>query len=192
MKKFFASAAALLVLAACNKKEDTTITDESATSEVQEDHVITEETASPFRKVEVTPEQATEMLSNKDNDTLYVTNFFATWCGPCVKELPHFREKMQELEGQPVKFTFVSLDDKKEWDQTVKNFTEKHGIGANTVLLDGAALTPQFFPANFKKWDGNSIPFTFIRKGDRTDETVGMMSKEMLSDKISSMQGPAL
>ncbi|HCN11502.1 MAG TPA: redoxin, partial [Chryseobacterium sp.] len=52
----------------------------------------------------------------------------------------------------------------------------------------GTKLTPEFFPANFKQWDGGSIPFTFMRKGDKTDETVGMMSAEMLNEKLNSFK----
>ena len=54
--------------------------------------------------------------------------------------------------------------------------------------LQGEKLTPDFFPKNFKQWDGGSIPFTFMRKGDKTDETVGMMSAEMLSEKLNSFK----
>lgn len=103
-------------------------------------------------------------------------------------EIPHFKEKMEEMKSQPVKFTFVSLDSKKDWDTKVKNFAEEENLSNNIVLLDGAKLTPEFFPKNFKQWDGNAIPFTFMRKGDKTDETLGSMSKEMLTEKLNSFK----
>lgn len=126
-----------------------------------------------------------DALLKKNNDTLYVTNFFATWCGPCMKEIPHFKEKMASLSGQPVKFTFVSLDDKTDWNEAVKNFAEENQLQNHIVLLDGNTLDETFF-RNFKNWKGESIPFTFMRKGEKTDETVGMMSKEDLDAKIKS------
>ena len=142
----------------------------------------------PFKEIELSPEQTSKILAKQSNDTLYVTNFFATWCGPCMREIPHFKEKMNELKSQPVKFTFVSLDEKADWSTKVKAFAEENNLSKNIVLVDGTKLTPEFFPANFKQWDGGSIPFTFMRKGDKTDETIGMMSAEMLSEKLNSFK----
>lgn len=132
-------------------------------------------------------ERVSQLVKPKQNDTVYVTNFWAAWCGPCVREIPHFKETMEELKGKPVKFTFVNLDDKSDWDSEVKPFAAEHGISANTVLLDISTLTGEFFKNNFKTWDGGSIPFTIIQKGDKTDETVGGISKETLMDKINQV-----
>jgi thiol-disulfide isomerase/thioredoxin len=140
----------------------------------------------PFKKIELSPEQTAKFLAKQNNDTLYVNNFFATWCGPCMAEIPHFKEKMEEMKGQPVKFTFIDLDQIEDWDTKVKKFAEEQNLSNHIVLLDGSKLNPEFFGANFKKWDGGAIPFTFIRKGDKTDETLGSMSKEMLTEKLNS------
>ena len=57
------------------------------------------------------PEKVSELVQTK-NDTLYVTNFFATWCGPCIKEIPHFVEVMHEKKYKPKKITFVKNNNK--------------------------------------------------------------------------------
>lgn len=171
-------------LAACKKESKVAETEDYEADST----VIIPETNEPTENIvltEYSPDQVTELL-NKKNDTLYITNFFATWCGPCVRELPHFREKMIQMKGQPVKFTFVSLDQKSDWEAKVKDFSREHGISNNVILLDGMALSPEFMTKNFKQWDGGSIPFTFMRKGDKTDETVGMMTKEELERKLNS------
>lgn len=187
MKNLLLSLAVLALFTACKKEKK-----EVANENYESDSVIvpeSNETSKPvaaFKASELSAAQISDLLKNKSNDTLYVTNFFATWCGPCMKEIPHFKEKMNELKGQPVKFTFVSLDDKTDWNEAVKNFAEENGLSKNIVLLDGAQLTPDFFKVNFKQWDGGSIPFTLMKKGDKSDETMGMMSKEMLDEKIKS------
>lgn len=141
--------------------------------------------AAPAAIKAVSPKQASEILGKK-NDTLYVTNFFATWCGPCVREIPHFKNKIRELEGKPVKITFVSMDSKQDWEAKVPAFADEQGIRNHTILLDGQELDGTFFSSNFKEWTGSAIPFTFMRKGDRTDETLGMISEEQLTSKINS------
>ena len=190
MKKFLLSAMILIAFTACKKENkitentDTTPADSVTVAESNE----ISEAIIPFKQIELSPEETSEILAKKNNDTLYVTNFFATWCGPCMVEIPHFKEKMEELKSQPVKFTFVSLDSKNDWDTKVKNFAEEENLSNDVVLLDGTQLNAEFFPANFKQWDGNAIPFTFMRKGDKTDETLGSMSKEMLTEKLNSFK----
>lgn len=188
MKKFVLSLMLIITVVSCKKetekKYDITEKD-TIQSVVEKDNAVVPD---DFNLKEFTSQQATDILSKKDNDTLYVTNFFATWCGPCMKEIPHFKEKLIELKDKPVKFTFISLDSKTDWATDVKNFAEENGLEKHIVLLDGNLLDEKFFVSNFKTWKGESIPFTFMRKGDKTDETVGMMSKEDLNTKINSFK----
>lgn len=135
--------------------------------------------------VEVSPEDLSKYLA-KNNDTLYVTNFFATWCGPCMREIPSFKDKMEQLKDKPVKFTFVNLDERTEWNTSVKDFATENNLGGNIILLDGQKLNQDFFTNNFKQWDGGSIPFTLMRKGDKADEYLGMMTEDVLDSKINS------
>lgn len=190
MKKVILSLMVLATVASCKKETNVVENAENITSDsvtVPESNEITEAVI-PFKKVELSPAEASKFLGKQNNDTLYVNNFFATWCDPCMQEIPHFKKKMEEMKGQPVKFTFVDLDQKEDWDTKVKKFAEEWGLSNHVVLLDGSKLTPEFFPANFKKWDGGAIPFTFMRKGDKTDETLGSMSEEMLTEKLNSFK----
>ncbi|MFT5167540.1 MAG: thiol-disulfide isomerase/thioredoxin, partial [Saprospiraceae bacterium] len=49
-------------------------------------------------------------LFEKQNDTTYVINFWATWCKPCVAELPYFEELHNRYKGKKVKVLLISLD----------------------------------------------------------------------------------
>lgn len=188
MKKSFLTAAVLLAITACKKDQ---VKDDSHTDNVAVESA--EQAPEPAVKVstvqleQISADRASAHLQMA-NDTLYVTNFFATWCGPCIREIPHFKAKMAATKGQPVKFTFVSLDDPSDWDSAVKNFAEDNGLAAHTVLLDGAQLTPEWFSKNFKVWKGEAIPFTFMKKGAKTDEYMGAMSPELLDRKMASFR----
>lgn len=172
-------------LFACKKNDE-----KVAETEAKEDSITVEPTKSEADVAELTelsPEKISEVLKSNHSDTLYVTNFFATWCGPCMQEIPHFRKKMDELKNQPVKFTFVSLDNKTDWATKVSDFADEYDIRKNIILLDGMLLKQEFFAQNFQSWNGESIPFTLIRKGNKSDETVGSMTEEMLNQKIKKI-----
>lgn len=186
MKNYMLSVSILLLVVSCKKENsnpESKVTSDSAMTETKPEGAATTNTVA---LAEYTVEKTNELLQNKSKDTIFVTNFFATWCGPCMREIPHFKEKMAELKDQPVKFTFISLDDKSDWNDKVKTFGQEQQLSQNIVLLDGAQLNPDFFTKNFKTWQGESIPFTFIKKGDKTDETVGSMSKEQLDSKLAA------
>lgn len=184
MRKIILSTIVLIALSSC-KKESQKTDDNAITTDTASVSQNTEPASSALALKVLTTQQASDFLKTK-NDTLYVTNFFATWCGPCVREIPHFKEKITELKGKPVKITFVSVDNKDVWNTEVPRFVDEQGIRENTRLLDGQALDANFFKGNFTKWDGGAIPFTFMRKGDKTDEYLGMITPELLNSKIQS------
>lgn len=183
MKKIILSTLILTALYSCKKEsekmQETTVTDSVSVTENKTS------AAGIHTSRELSQEDLGKFLAQK-NDTLYVTNFFATWCGPCMREIPHFKNKMEELKDKPVKFTFINLDDKSEWETSVKKFAQENNLASNIILLDGQKLDPTFFTSNFKQWNGGSIPFTYLRKGDKTDEYLGMMTEEVLNSKIEA------
>lgn len=186
MKKLIFSSIILATLVSCKKNNETPdqLIEETTTKETI-DSVVTNSANSLS---EVNQDQLTALVAPKKNDTIYVTNFFATWCGPCMKEIPHFKEKMDQLKGKPVKFTFVSVDARDDWNTKVSDFADEYDLRKNIVLFDASAILPNYFTNITKTWDGGSIPFTVIKKGDKSDETVGMMSKEDLDAKLNSFK----
>jgi thiol-disulfide isomerase/thioredoxin len=72
---------------------------------------------------------------HKNNDTLYVINFWATWCGPCVEELPYFERLNQKFNDRPVSVLLVSLDFSKNVESKVIPFVEKRDLKSRVLFL---------------------------------------------------------
>jgi thiol-disulfide isomerase/thioredoxin len=75
-------------------------------------------------------------ILDKKNDTTVVVNFWATWCKPCVQELPYFNELSKNSSNQKLKVILVSLDFKRELNSRLVTFVNENKITANVVLLD--------------------------------------------------------
>src|SRR3954463_6116826 len=58
-------------------------------------------------------------------DTVYIINFWATWCVPCVQELPEFNALYNRYSGKPVKILMVSLDFKEDYPGKLALFLER-------------------------------------------------------------------
>jgi thiol-disulfide isomerase/thioredoxin len=95
-----------------------------------------------------------------DKNTTYVVNFWATWCGPCVKELPYF-EKLN-TENKNIKVVLVSLDFKNQFESKLLPFLKKKSIKSEVVLLTDKDYNT-WLPTVDKNWSG-SIPATLIIK----------------------------
>lgn len=77
-----------------------------------------------------------EALLAKTDDTLRIVNFWATWCAPCIKELPYFERLRQQTAGQNVRVFLVSMDDLEALDTKVKPFVRKKNLQSPVWLLN--------------------------------------------------------
>lgn len=96
----------------------------------------------------------------RPTDTTYVVNFWATWCGPCVQELPGFERVRAATVGRKVRFLLVSLNYRSQLDKKVKPFVAKHGLRTEVALLDEP--DPNTWLSSVDSQWSSSIPFTLI------------------------------
>jgi len=125
-------------------------------------------------------EQLKPAYINND-DVLYVVNFWATWCGPCVKELPHFMEVYEEFKSnKKFKMILVSLDDSDNLETAVKSFIVRMNLKGEIYLLDDIKKMNEWIPAVNKDWSG-SIPATLVIKNG---QTLSFDSRELSKNEL--------
>jgi len=112
--------------------------------------------AQPIKKVKIA-----DVLHIADTSTVpIVINFFATWCRPCVQELPWFEKTVPDYKEKKVKLLLVSLDYADDYPKGIAEFAKKHDINSQIVWLDGS--DPNFFcPKVDKRWEG-TIPVSLL------------------------------
>ncbi len=88
-----------------------------------------------------------------------VINFWATWCAPCIKELPAFEKLGKHYEGQDVEILLVSLDFPEQMDH-LKAFIAKKELQSEVVFLDDGDAN-KWIPKVDKNWSG-AIPATLV------------------------------
>ncbi|MDQ3046338.1 MAG: TlpA family protein disulfide reductase [Bacteroidota bacterium] len=94
------------------------------------------------------------------SDTTYIVNFWATWCVPCVKELPDFDSIHKSFGDKKVKVLLVSLDFKEDIQSKLIPFIQSKKIVSQIVLLDEVNGN-YFIPKISTLWSG-AIPATLI------------------------------
>lgn len=122
-------------------------------------------------------------LNQKDNTT-YVVNFWATWCAPCVKELPYFENIQKNYGSKNVKVILVSLDfpDKKE--TALLPYVKKKNLQSKVLHLDDP--NEQFWIADVSEdWSG-AIPATLIYNKERREFYEQSFSQEELENEIQT------
>jgi thiol-disulfide isomerase/thioredoxin len=94
------------------------------------------------------------------SSSIHIINFWATWCGPCIKELPVF-EKITAAGNPDIKVTLVSLDLDLDPDpQKVYRFIERKNLQSEVLLLD--APDPNSWISKIdKEWSG-ALPATIL------------------------------
>lgn len=106
----------------------------------------------------VTIDQLEKRLGN-GKDTVYVINFWATWCAPCVAELPNFEKLQATYKLQPLKVILVSVDFKSKLESAVIPFVKRNKL-PNVFLLNEKSQQ-NYIDRVSKDWSG-ALPATLI------------------------------
>lgn len=121
---------------------------------------------------------------NKDDDKTYVVNFWATWCAPCVKELPYFEEIQKNYKDKSVEVLLVSLDFPKKKASSLIPFVEKRNIQSKVLHFDDT--NEQFWIADIdESWSG-AIPATLIYNNENRKFYEQSFTQEELENEVQS------
>jgi thiol-disulfide isomerase/thioredoxin len=118
------------------------------------------------------------------NDTTYVINFWATWCKPCVEEMPGFLALDEKYRNEKFKLILASLDFENKIESKVIPYMKKNNIEAEVVLLADPKVNVWIDKVN-NDWVG-SIPATVIYNKDFYFFREGMLSFEELDEIITN------
>tara|TARA_B100000900_G_C20293285_1_gene599064 strand:- start:116 stop:607 length:492 start_codon:yes stop_codon:yes gene_type:complete len=94
------------------------------------------------------------------SDKTYVINFWATWCAPCVKELPYFEKVNKEFKDKNVEVILLSLDFPSQFETKLIPYLKRNKIKSKVILLDDSKMNT-WVPRVSEQWDGG-IPATLI------------------------------
>ena len=147
----------LLILASCANKKDGANSEYKSTSAATS--VSVSDGALKNRITSYSFKELNQFLT-KENDTTYVVNFWATWCRPCIKEIPAFEQLNANYSEEKVKVLLVSLDFPNKIEKQVIPFVEKNNIQSQVVLLDDDDSNT-WIPMVSEEWSG-AIPATII------------------------------
>jgi thiol-disulfide isomerase/thioredoxin len=111
----------------------------------------------------VTPQWIDEINASK-SDTLYIVNFWATWCKPCVEELPYFEQLADSCANKKVKIFLVTTDMRKDIATRVTDFIKVKKLTQQVIFIN-EVNGDKWINKVSEDWSG-AIPATLMLKGD--------------------------
>ncbi len=96
-------------------------------------------------------------IINKKSEKIKLINFWATWCKPCIEELPYFEEAEKKYGKDELEIIFVSFD---FTVSQVNNYLKKHKLTGKLYLLDETDFDAIINKVD-KGWQGG-IPATLV------------------------------
>lgn len=126
-------------------------------------------------------------LLNKKSDKVQVINFWASWCAPCVAELPDFVDAISESDPNKVEYIFVSLDFLSSAKKTLPAFLKRNNYNFNVLLISETDHNSWIEMVD-KNW-GGSIPATLFINNSKSKRHFinGPIDKKKILTVINSI-----
>jgi thiol-disulfide isomerase/thioredoxin len=113
---------------------------------------------------------------------IVVINFWATWCSPCLKEIPEFIKLQDKYKQEGVQFIGIAIDDLEPVKQYLASINSNY---SQLIAGDsGIELSKQFGNT------ANAVPYTVII--DQTGKIVHKHGGELSSDQLASLLKPVI
>ncbi len=157
MKYIFVFLAVFLFNCNNDKKDVTSNKEDTVTERVD---TIQQETP-----LEIYDFAGVEKYLNYNDDKTYIVNFWATWCAPCVKELPYFEKIGADYKSEDVEVILVSLDFPKHYESKLKPFIAEKKLQSKMIVLNDVDSN-SWIPKVNENWSG-AIPATLIYNNDK-------------------------
>jgi len=116
------------------------------------------------------------------SETPLVISFWATYCLPCIKEIPIFEKVIKENEAKGVKMLLVSLDFKESYPEKIISFATKRNFKSSIVWLDETDAD-YFCPRVDSSWSG-VMPATLFVNNKKSVRS--FIEEEMPKEKFES------
>lgn len=135
------------------------------------------------QQIKVLDYEAFQPYLQKQTDTTYIINFWATWCIPCVKELPEFEKINSDYKSEKFKMLLISLDFKSQIEKSLIPFINDKNLQAEVIVLSDPNSNVWINKIN-KSWSG-AIPATIIYNKDFYLFHEGSMTKKELEEILN-------
>jgi thiol-disulfide isomerase/thioredoxin len=124
-------------------------------------------------------------INEADKPTIF--NFWATFCKPCIEEIPHFQEVVKKYDSAGVRLVFISLDLEDAYPAKIQAFARKRNIN-NSITFLAETNADLFCPAVDPKWSGAIPASLFINnKTGYRNFFEDQLSKEQVEKEVLKM-----
>jgi thiol-disulfide isomerase/thioredoxin len=134
-----------------------------------------------------TPQEIRAVIEAEQGNVV-VMNFWATWCPPCVKEMPELAKFWREFDGKGIRFLSVSADFAATKDSVVMPFMNSYEIPF-PVRIMSVDNPDDLTTVLGLEWDG-ALPATFIYGPDGKvawSEIGGTMTRDSLFEQVKPL-----
>ncbi|WP_067149822.1 TlpA disulfide reductase family protein [Pseudotamlana agarivorans] len=152
---------AILIMASCSK-----VKKKEGLSQLAINESVQKKTQIKNNDLKIYDFDGFEKFLNQKDGKIHVINFWATWCGPCVKELPYFEKIHETYKDKNVEVLLVSLDFPHQYDSKLKPFIKDKKLKSKVIALDDPDMNT-WIPKVDPTWSG-ALPATIIYKNDQS------------------------
>lgn len=121
-------------------------------------------------------------LINKKDDKVHVVNFWATWCAPCIKELPYFEDINKKYSDKNIEVLLVNLDFPRQYDTKLKPFLQEKQLTSKVVCFDDVDQN-RWIPDIDTTWSG-ALPATIIYNQNKRQFYEGSFTFDELETEV--------